>query len=364
VQRAVALVVIVLVAYGCRRERKEPVEVKTRDEIDQAAKDVLDPKGLYISNTAETDARVQKAFPKGVASEDARATIGSAPPPPENDAPDPTADIVVEIELAPSAALAAVRAAVKPRPEGAATFVKGMLADGKWQYAEDQNATGPYTRVAVEISFIDIDAPVSEPLVERQITWARRALGHLGQRAPTVSMTSARALATATAAFKLKHTLTDDAIDVGVVIVAPKGKKFAGRLVWDVVYSAGFHWGDGDYFHWVPSPHTDVSQGIGMGTSTGASYFMPEWVAKNDGSADIDDLEMSFNVARTWKPEAVFDVMVRAAKYMARRLGGTLVGHDGKPFDEAAARARVSSIAQSMGAAGLVPGSGLALQVF
>jgi hypothetical protein len=101
-----------------------------------------------------------------------------------------------------------------------------------------------------------------------------------------------------------------------------------------------------------------------MGTSTGASYFMPEWVAKNDGSADVEDLEMSFNVPRTWKPDAVFEVMVRAAKYMAKRLGGTLVSRDGKPFDEAFERARVTSIVKSMAAADLTPGSGLALQVF
>jgi hypothetical protein len=73
----------------------------------------------------------------------------------------------------------------------------------------------------------------------------------------------------------------------------------------------------GDYFHWVPSADTDVSQGIGMGTSTGSTYFMPECVAKDDGSADVDDLERSFNVARTRQPEAMFDVMVRASHYTA-----------------------------------------------
>lgn len=177
-------------------------------------------------------------------------------------------------------------------------------------------------------------------------------------------MTGAQAVAKAEAAFKLKQELTTDGIDVGVVIVPAKGKRFSGRLVWDVVYSAGFRWGDGDYFYWVPSPETDVSQGIGMGTSTGATYFMPEWVSESDGSGDVDDLEMSFNVARTWQPDAVFGVMVRSATYMARRLGGTLKSHDGQPFDEAAARSRVAAIAKSMSAAGMSPGAGLALRVF
>ena len=43
---------------------------------------------------------------------------------------------------------------------------------------------------------------------------------------------------------------------VGLGLTAPPAKKFAGRLVWDVAYSAGFNWGDGDYFHWVPSPNS------------------------------------------------------------------------------------------------------------
>lgn len=361
-KRAIAVVVLVIAASGCRGAQKK-ADVNKRDPV-EVAQDVLDPDKLYISNSAETNARVVNAFPKGVASEDARSIVGSAPPPPDDRAPDPSSEIVVEIDPSSPVDLATVRAALKPRAEGGLTFIKGTTGDGKWEFVEDENATGPYTRVAVEVMITDVDAPASQADVERQIEWARGALGKLDKRPVTASMTSARAVARATAAFKLRRSLTDDAIGVGVVIAAPKGKKLGGRLVWDVVYSAGFRWGDGDYFHWVPSPETDVSQGISMGTSTGAMYFMPEWVAKNDGSADVDDLEMSFNVARTWQPEAVFDVMVRASKYMARRLGGTLVDHDGKPFDEAAARARVTSIVKSMRAADVTPGSGLALQVF
>lgn len=219
VKRAVGIVVLVLVANGCRREQKQPAEVN--------AQEALEPRGLYISNAGETDARVKKAFPNGVASEDARPQIGTAPPPPDDRAPDPRSDIVVEIESPSPVDLAAVLAAVKPRPEGILTFIKGMTADGEWQYVEDQNATGPYKRVAAQITFTDVDAPASQDHVERQIAWARAALGKLSKRPATVSMTSAEAFARATAAFDLKRTLTDEAIDVGVVVAAPKGKKLA-----------------------------------------------------------------------------------------------------------------------------------------
>lgn len=359
------LVLIAAFASGCRHERKEPKPVTASDEGARDPGGLLKAQGLYLGTASETDARVQKVFPKGVASEDARASIGTAPSPPDDGpAPDPGSDVVVAIEVPDGVELATVRKALSPRPKGNQSFVKALTTTGKWEYVDDRTATGPYKRVAITVSFVDSDAPVPAADLDREIEWARTALASLGKIAPTVSMTRAEAVAKASAVFKLKQTLTDDALDVGLVIAAPKDKKFPGRLVWDVVYSAGFRWGDGDYFHWVPSPDTDVSQGIGMGTSTGSTYFMPEWVAKDDGSADVDDLEMSFNVARAWQPEAMFDVMVRASHYMAKRLGGTVVTQDGAPFDEASARTRVQSIAKTMSAAGLTPGSGLALRVF
>ena len=361
-RRAIVFLACVLLVTACRRERRESPPVD--EDGAKGAQRILEENNLYVTTAAETDERVRAVFPKGVASEDARARIGTAPPPPTDNDPDPSAAIVVALDLARPLDVATVRAAVTPPTGGVLCVVKGLTTGNAWQYVEDNGATGPYARVVVEISFVAIDAPESAADLDRAITWARNAFAKLDKRPPTISMTSAQAIAKAKAAFSVKQQLTDDVTDVGVVIVAPSGKKFSGRLVWDVVYSAGFRWGDGDYFHWVPSPDTDVSQGIGMGTSTGTSYFMPEWVAKNDGSADVDDLEMSFNVARTWQPDAVFGVMVRSADYMARRLGGTLMSPDGTPFDEAAARARVTSIVKSMSDAGLTPGASLALQVF
>lgn len=323
--------------------------------------DMLSEHGLYVSTASEAAARVRRAFPDGVASEDARALIGTAPPPPSDGGPDPRSTIVVEVVASSPIDVATIRAA-RSRPGGKKPSIEGMLADGRWQYVTDPRATGPYTRLAAAIYFVALDAPVPPGELERQITWARALLGQLGRQPATVSMTAAHAHATAQAAFRLKATVADS--DVGLMIVAPRGKTFEGRLVWDAVYSAGFTWGDGDYFHWVPSADTDISQGIGVGATSGVGYFLPEWIAEHDARADVDGLEMSFNVPRTWKPEAVFDVMVRAATYMARRLGGTVVARDGTPFDQAAQRARVTSIVTAMAAADLAPGAGVALQVF
>jgi hypothetical protein len=56
--------------------------------------------------------------------------------------------------------------------------------------------------------------------------------------------------------------------------------------------------------------------------------------------------------------------MVRAAQYLARRFGGTVVATDGTPFDVAAARRRMDTIVAALTAAGVTPGSELALAAF
>jgi hypothetical protein len=178
-------------------------------------------------------------------------------------------------------------------------------------------------------------------------------------------MSTAHALAMASKALKARSLYPDDARDVGVVIRAPAGKRFPGRLIWDVLYSAGFVWGDGDYFfYWVPSPTTDASQGISVETHTSPGYFLPESLRASDGSGDVEDLEMSFDVARAWKPAQLFDVMARTAKYMARRLGGTVVCPDGKPWDPTRAREGAVATERTLLAQQVEPGSGLACILF
>lgn len=93
---------------------------------------MLDENNLYITTATETDERVRKVFPNGVASEDARATIGTAPPPPSADASDPASDIVVALDLAKPVDLATVRAAVRRPCGGVLYFVRGSTASGVW----------------------------------------------------------------------------------------------------------------------------------------------------------------------------------------------------------------------------------------
>lgn len=70
------------------------------------------------------------------------------------------------------------------------------------------------------------------------------------------------------------------------------------------------------------------------------------------------------SIARCVQPTELVEVMLRAAGYLARRLGGELRGIDGEPFDADRARARIGSIERELVAGGAVPGTRLALLLF
>ena len=326
------------------------------------------PPDLFISTESDSSERVRHAFPNGVATEDARAEIGTAPPPPDDDAPDGTQSFVVKIALSAPVSAARARAALPESDAGRTTerWVKGRSSGtGKWVHVRDMAAAdATFSRLAVIVDLIDLDKAVDVPRLERELQWAQSFASKLDAAVPTSSMTPRQAAAKAQGALDARKEYSDEAVDVGVVIAAPKSQRFPGKRAWDAVYSAGFTWGDGDYFHWVPSQATDVSQGISMGTTTGSGYFLPESLAATDGTADVDDLEMSFNAARCWQPAQVFDVMARAAAYLARRLGGTVTTSRGTAFDPHAERLRVIAIEQGLLAHGVTPGAELALHVF
>jgi hypothetical protein len=332
----------------------------------------LDPKNLFLSTTAETNERVRRVFPKGVASEDARAEIGTAPAPPEG-ALDAAIAWVVEIVLAESVSEDQLRAALAPAgtAKRGSHDVRGRLAGSeRWVHCAGCVTLGPgdapaartFDRIAVMRDFVEGERATTAAEFEAEAAWARALGTRLKARETTVPMATAVAVKKAGEALAAKKLYSEEALDVSVVVEAAKGRRFPGRLVWDAAYSAGFSWGDGDYFHWVPSPQTDVSQGIGMGSGTGPGYFQPE--ALDSPSGDVENLEMSFNAARVWKPTQVVEVMAHAASYLARRLGGKVVGPDGKPFDASAAQAKVAAIERALTARGVVPGSELACQLF
>lgn len=353
---AIAVGVAVSLVASCKRDAaKAPAPVVADGSGSAAAPDPLDPSGLRLTTSDETTARVKAVFPNGPATEDVRAQLGTVPAPLDIGVPQPDSEWIATIVPPPGATTASVRKAL-PRHTGAAHSVMGRSA-GKWIYVEDDKTGAVVDELAIVVALIDDQDATPQDQLASEETWASAVAKALGAKPPAFAMTPVEAHTKALAALVGARLLGDDH-DIGLAVMGPKGRPIEAKLVWDALYSAGFTWGDGDYFHWVPSEDTDDSQGIELGATSGTGYFSPEQLEPVEG------VEMSFDVARTWHPAEMLDVMVRISQYLAKRFGGTVIGDDGRPFDAAVARKQLDAIVDQLGKAGMTPGSELALQAF
>ncbi len=289
--------------------------------------------------------------------------MGSATPPPETNGPDPTSQWIAQLTPPAPIAVETLRAAMPVRSSAKMPHrLQGRVVGSDNWLSDDAPPGTNFDRIDITIDIVTEDKPLTSADIERETIYARALGARLRANDPTFPITAAQALAIARNAVEARRLFSDEDVDVGFLVRPKKSDHFAGSLVWDVAYSAGFTWGDGDYFHWLPSESTDVSQGIGMGTTTDPSYFLPESIAQNGG--DVEDVEMSFNLARTYKPLEMLDVLTRIGAYFARRLDASIVNDDGSPWDAKKARARATVIDAALTAHGVVPGSSLALRIF
>lgn len=145
-------------------------------------------------------------------------------------------------------------------------------------------------------------------------------------------------------------------------IVLQSAKTFNGMQAWDALQSVGLQWGDGDLFHWNNSSDYGHDQHFSVSTSTSPGYFFPEEI--KNGNMKPQNLVFSFSVPRSADPENVFDIMVNAAKYCQKRLGGQLLDIYGQPFDMQRSKAQITELVKGMEAKGIKPGSNEALITF
>lgn len=149
---------------------------------------------------------------------------------------------------------------------------------------------------------------------------------------------------------------------VAVRLVAPNGKRFSGKELWDVMLCLGLRWGDMDCFHWHnPSGYGDDFF-FSVWTSTQPGYFLPEEVAA--GRVHVEDIIFGYSIPRNGDPVAVFSRMAKAAEYAQKRLGGTIVGQDDRPLDSAATLKEIQTITDELTKLGFKPGSDNALRQF
>jgi len=147
-----------------------------------------------------------------------------------------------------------------------------------------------------------------------------------------------------------------------LILVAPEGKPFAGREVWDVMLCLGLDYGDGDLFHWINNSGFGNDHFFTVETSTPPGYFLPQRMASGQG--DVGDLIFNFSIPRSADPLAVFDSMVKAVEYAQDRLGGTILLDAGEPFDREAERKKIENVVEELDKAGFVPGESATCRVF
>jgi cell division protein ZipA len=142
---------------------------------------------------------------------------------------------------------------------------------------------------------------------------------------------------------------------IDMILQAPKGGTFDGKVIWDVMLCLGLRWGDMDLFHWENPGIPGDDHLFSVWTSTPPGYFFPEEIAA--GRVRTADLAFGFSIARTFQPEVIFDSMMKAVHYTQKRLGGTLMNVDRSPFSEDVARLEIRSLVKRLRSDGFEPGT-------
>ena len=307
-------------------------------------------------------------------SEDATAVLGRIPLPkrqPDSEdqeyLPEEATDWVVTVELDGSPKLDPVTVAAVFDEKWRKKFGSHMsfgrdTATGLWTFLVSADGPKSVNDLKFAFDYIDVlndDAPLTTAKqYEQRIAAIQDAMKRFGTPKVSASAPPADAQHRSQHLRQLKSELD---FLVTIALVAPKGKRFDGRAVWDAMLCLGLQWGDMDCFHWQNESDIGDDSFFSVWTSTEPGYFLPEEVAAN--RVRVEDLVFGFSVPRSARPVDVFDAMVRAVKYCQKRLGGTIVDEHG-PLDDARIRQQISGTVRRLNEAGFQPGEGPTLRLF
>lgn len=150
--------------------------------------------------------------------------------------------------------------------------------------------------------------------------------------------------------------------DKDVMIILQSNKQFEGMKVWDALQSVGLKWGDGDLFHWENKYEYGSDQHFSVWTASGQGYFLPEEI--KDGNMNPSNLIFGFSIPRSADPVHIYEIMVNAAQYCQKRLGGVLLNENDKPLNVAQEKIKLQLMLDKMNAAGVKPGADETLMMF
>ena len=331
--------------------------------------------GYVLVRSSESRARAARLLPlKG--SEDARYLLvrPTLPRPPAASArkthdivPDADIDWVIDVFLPNGAPLTteqidAAFSRERLRQMGADQLYGFSVEEQRWDFVHIRKIPTRWTRLAVAkellATYRDNPQPESEASLLQFFESVRAGAARLHVTEMRARTKPAMAADRARSYFECWKAAGREAV---VALQATRGSTFEGRKIWDVMYSLGLEWGDGDLFNWLDSPEGGDSL-FSVSTTTQPGYFFPEQIAA--GTVRTNDLVFSFSIPRDLAPDATLTEMLKAARYAQKRLGGVLLNAEGRPFDEQAERAAIAGVVAHLRQAGLQPGTAAALRIF
>ena len=326
---------------------------------------------LFEATASESQARAEAVLPTE-GSEDASQVLGkftkeelSRPPVDENRdyLPNPKVDWVLHVDFPPTL--------VFKKADIGSIFSKDWMNQHdrptvfgfspdirRWTFVYAGGVPDNYNRlqIAWKMRPIDHDGPITQQQFEGYKVAVEKAASKLKASGVRSDLSPSDAANRSATLVELAES-SNQGIDV--VLQAPKGRTFDGKAIWDVMLCLGLRWGDMDLFHWDNPGILGDDHLFSVWTSTPPGYFFPERIAA--GQVQTADLAFGFSIPRTFKPEEMFDSMMKAVQYAQKRLGGRLVNVDGSPFSEDATRSQIRNLVKTLRCAGFEPGTDDAL---
>lgn len=349
---------------GCHHE--EP-SVSDQDPLD----------GLYLSTSSQSQARAEAVLP-AQGSEDVSHLLGTITIPNatardeerDNYLPEEATDWIVDVQFPEGNEFEVKRLAQLfdksfREEHGGLTLYGKDAKTGFWTYLI--SADGPTSVTGLKISWNYYSAWNDDAEVATAQKYQARlqAIESVLQADSIKAVVQPNRTTEDAAARTLFLSYLPEQVDrtVAFAVVAPEGKPFEGRKIWDVMLCLGLTWGDMDCFHWINPTGIGDDYYFSVETSTPPGYFLPEEIAM--GRVHTQDLVFLFSLPRTAAPSVVAARMRKAVEYVQSRLGGKIVYMiDDEQYEFDSAIQEIGGIEAELTEHGFPPGSDAALRFF
>jgi len=231
--------------------------------------------------------------------------------------------------------------------------VEGRAAGGVWSAVEAGRVPPDLREVRAALQLVDRRGMVTQhDIAQFQSAVARcagtaRASSDLPQAEPFLQR-----------ARDLDRFCAEVDVVVGMNVVAPRGRPFAGTRVRGLIEAAGFK--------------SDESRFVYLDNANNVRFSLEnqdqsELTADALRNSQVHGLTLLLDVPRQPDGLATFNQMVQVGRQLAQSLGGTLVDDNGAPVTDAGLeqiRNQLRAIYRTMESRGMPPGSALAGRLF